>query len=192
MSKRNKKQPYRNALLKLKKERNFLESLYKENQRLNANLLYKRKEAQTLLYEAAQEKDEAAKIRLEAENELQKANPYHPMLMATRDINANATYEPIDIHYALTYRLAAPSITWNESENRGVVKITCHKQPNRYETLAYGFSEALIKSGNVNDYQETIKSLSEEIAEELIKVASTKLKEWYNYDKKGSYSRRIA
>lgn len=172
MRKKTKKQPYRNALLKLNKERSSLDSLYKENQRLNANLLYKREEAQTLLKSAAQDKEKAEKLRSAALQELKQINPYHPDLFNSHNID-NATIDD-----ALRYRMASPVIGWNDNQHMGMVRLTCYKQYGKYETVAYGFSEALIKNGNRYISEKFIDDLSKSIALELTELATKKMKEW--------------
>jgi len=172
MAKKTKKQPYRNALLKLNKERSSLDSLYKENQRLNANLLYKREEAQALLKSAAQDKEKAEKLHESALKELKQSNPYHP------DLFSNHTIGSATIEDALRYRITRPVIGWNDDQNMGVVRLICHKQHGSYETVAYGFSGALIKNNNKYISENFIDDLSKSIAMELIELATKKMQEW--------------
>ena len=172
MQKKGKKQPYRNALLKLKKERFSLDSLYKENQRLNANLLYKREEAQSLLKSAAQDKESAEKLRDAANKELEHINPYHPELFNSFSIGS------VTIEEALRYRISSPVIGWDDQQNIGLIRLTCHKQSGNYETVAYGFSDALIKNSKRYISEEFIEDISKNIAKELTNLAFKKMKEW--------------
>jgi len=190
MSKRKKKQPYRNALLKTKKERDSLENLVKENHRLKASLLYKREEAQTLLHSAAQDKEQSEIILKRAEDELRKANPFHPMFMREKELSESAA--SVNMNYALTYRMTAPHLQWNEENNHGTIKFTCHKQFGEYETVGYGFTEAFIRDRNLIDQEEFMTEFSKDIARQLMELADEKLKEWYKNDKKRSHYRRSA
>lgn len=172
MSKRTKKQPYRNTLLKLKKERSSLISLYKENQRLNASALYNQKEAQTLLKSTAQDKEQVELLRNEVLNELKQYNPYHPALCSSVKVQNNT------IEDALRYRIASPRVDWNDTQKSGAISIVCHKQPERYETIAYGFSDALIKNCDTYISEDMVDKISKDIATDLIEMATTKMKEW--------------
>ncbi len=172
MSRKSKKQPYRNALLKLKKERASLDSLYKENLRLNANALYKQQEAHDLLNSAAQDKERAEKLRNEVLKELKQYNPYHPAL------HNNIVVENIIITDALRYRISAPYINWDDNLHSGSVRIVCHKQPNQYETLSFGFTESFIEERVIYRSDELIDDISKTITKELMTLANTKMKEW--------------
>jgi len=173
MRKKSKKQPYRNALLKLTKERSSLDSLYKENQRLNANLLYKQKEAHSLLTAAAVDKEEAEKYFDNARKELQFVNPYHPDLMSIHMVNS--TFQTEDV---LQYRMTVPTLDWNDQEQTGIVKFVCHKQNNNYQTIAFGFSQAYIKNCDRYINMNLIEDISKTIATELVLLATKKMKEW--------------
>jgi len=171
MSRKTKKQPYRNALLKLKKERDSLCALFKENQRLNANALYNQEEARTLLKSAFTDKEQAKRMYDEARKELKNTNMFHPMLNAEYAINASST------DTALMYRIARPSMNWNDESNSGAVYITCYNQKtNKHERLAFGFSAEYVKNGRYN-YDGFIDDMGKEIANQLMMMAFTKFKE---------------
>ena len=172
MSRRTKKQPYRNALLKLKKERASLNILYKENQCLNASALYKQKEAQSLLQSAAEDKEQIEILRNEMLKELKQYNPYHPSLHTNVDVT-NVTIDD-----ALRYRISAPSVNWDDTQKCGMVSINCHKQPNKQETVVFGFSEALVKDCERYISEDMIDIISKQIATDLMETATTKMKEW--------------
>lgn len=172
MGKKTKKQPYRNALLRLFKKRSSLDSLYKENQRLNANLLYKQKEAQALLRSVAVDKEKSEKYRDSLQKELRDVNPYHP------DLYPNKLTCNVSIEDALRYRISSPFIGWDDREKQGVVSIVCLNQNGQRETVAYAFSDAYIRECNAYINEEFIENLSKKIARDLTKLATTKMKEW--------------
>jgi hypothetical protein len=173
MRKKTKKQPYRNALLKLTKERSSLDSLYKENQRLNANLLYKQKEAHSLLTSAAMDKEKAEKYFDNARKELQTVNPYHPDLMSVHTISDTFRVEDV-----LRYRMAMPTVHWDDFHQQGIVKLVYHKQGGGRETVAFGFSEAYIKDDDRYINADVIEDMGKAIATELVALANKKMKEW--------------
>jgi len=172
MRKKTKKQPYKNALLKLTKERSSLDSLYKENQRLNANLLYKQKEAQTLLRSAAVDKEKMEQYRDSLQKELRDVNPYHPNLYPN-DLTFNVSKED-----ALRYRISSPSMSWDDNNNQGIIRMVCYNQTGKYETVAYAFSGALIKDRNEYINEELVEDLGKTIARDLLRLTTTKMKEW--------------
>lgn len=175
MAKKSKKQPYRNALLKLKKERSSLDGLYKENQRLNANLLYRQEEARALLRSAAEDKEKVERLHNAVREELKNVNPYHPDLTLAGIHIASGTFSVED---AMRYRISIPSTNWNDARQEGVVRLTYQEQNGRRETAAYGFSGKLIKNGKSYISDEFIEDLSKSIAIQLTELATTKMKGW--------------
>jgi len=173
MSRKSKKQPYRNALLKLKKERSSLDSLYKENQRLNASLLYKHQEAQDLLKTSADKRASAERLFEEARHEIRTANPYHPTLFEESEICCTSVQE------ALQYRISAPRVGWDDYTKEGIVKITCHDQLGGISSVAYGVSGGMLRAPQGLRYHDGfINDLSTKIAIELITLAEKQMKEW--------------
>lgn len=174
MNKKSKKQPYRNALLRLRKKHVLLDSLYKENQCLNADALYKREEAQTLLKSAVHDKEQTEVLHKEALKELKQYNPYHPALCSITEIQGVSTED-----HVLRYRISAPRIGWNDEKKSGMVRMVCYEQSsNNYKTVAYGFSAKLINDCKEIINEDYIDMISNDIARELISLATTEMKEW--------------
>ncbi len=172
MSRKSKKQPYRNALLKLKKERSSLDVLYKENQRLNASLLYKHQEAQTLLKQAAKDRESTERLQGEALKEIRSVNRYHPALFDSSEISLTV---PSDV---LRYRISPPHVDWDDAEKMGIVKIACGKVNGENAQIAYGFSEAMIKNQLMDVDGYIIDGLSKQIAGEMIAHAVKHMRKW--------------
>jgi len=170
MARKSRKQPYRNALLKIEKERASIELLQKENLRLNANLLYKQQEAKESLQEAIIEKEKASEISEMARNELREANPYHPSFLTEHHTDI------VDLEYAFNYRMSAPNMIWDDGNKQGIIRITGGNGQKK-ETVAYGFSRAFIENANPHD-KELIEHIGKQIAGELTHMLFSNMKEW--------------
>lgn len=171
MSKTTKKQPYRNALLKIKKERFSLDSLYKENQRLNADALYKQKEAQVLLNNSAKNKEKAKMLFDEAVKELHNSNAYHPALF-----NSSAPIS-VSCQDALLYRIVIPNMDWDDSTDKGMVRMVFSAHGGIPQTVAYAFSGGALKHSKSHICKNLIDDLSKKIATQLTTLVIKKMKE---------------
>lgn len=152
------KQPYRNALKKLKKERDVLKHQLSDVASVRSSLLKKQSD---LTFEH----HSVTCIKNEVLKELKFYNPYHPYLDVTKVISKH-----LNLEAALDYRIAAPVVTDEPYNN--TARITLYfKTPNQGKQIGvlYFSREALFGSNELRSYidDENIKWISEHLARQL-------------------------
>ena len=125
------------------------------------------------------DKKKADKFFDEARKELKAVNPYHPDLMSVHKMGGTmAMSDTFCVEDVLRYRMTAPTMDWDDFQQRGEVRLICHKQGGGYETVGYGFSEAHIKDYNGYISANVIEDMGKAIAAELVALAAKKMKGW--------------
>lgn len=118
--------------------------------------------------------EKAERLHQYAEQELRRVNKYHPTLMSPEYIDGGIG--PVTVSDALSYRLVAPHIDWDDQRQVGAVKMIIGKAPGQSEQVAYAISEGSIRHLTDHMFEEVAKDMGNQIALELLRLAKTQLR----------------
>lgn len=179
---KSKKQPNRNALLKIRETRQRLEqeldealSAKRESHLLNASLQREAEIARQATREAVDREARAKRYARHTRDELKHANKYHPFLMNEQYIGGELNHD-ISLTDILQYRIAAPTVDWDDRKRAGAVRMVFGRVNGNKGQVAYGLSEHTLYNTNYDDA--FVDSLSKSVTKELFDLAKTKLKDY--------------
>lgn len=181
--KRTKKQPSKSSLVRyrektkqLEKEIEEIAELKKQTHLLNASLAYDKEVAKKAADEAIAREQTAKNYEKHFRRELERANKYHPALGQNLYIKTDKV-EELTIHDILQYRLAAPTLHWDDTQQMGFVKMKFGKVNGSTDEVAFAFSEQALRQVNNLFGEVAAKSLGHEIAEGLLRMVGKKIED---------------
>jgi len=172
-----KKQPGRNLIQKLRRER---EALLKDVKEVKVQKTETTKEK----VKASNELQLAENIRKAHQEELRKHAPYHPYSKATIELDSKTAMT----NYALECRFIGPFMEWNDFDDRGILRLFTRDNHGKLEQFGYAVSGGVLHDYYGEFRNEFIKDMGESIAAQLFDAATAKM----GYNMTDYHQRQIA